>query len=127
MRENMSKDWNGYKQGEKIPVGTKEKTKIARMSEGTQADFRNDKYWEAVQKKEKLTDEELAEVKAQGAIEIETDNGAVMVLTLPKEKVVPAKSNLALFQNTYGDFPNEGMEVTTKIDENGFWRIVLEK
>ena len=45
---------------------------------------------------------------------------------LPASKVVPPKSKLGLWKRTYGDYPTVGQKVVTKVDENGYQRVVLE-
>lgn len=113
-------DWDKY--GE-IKEGEKDATKISEINEGTQADFRPESYFENFEDKKKVK-----EARAQPAIQVLCENGAQTVFTLPANggKIHP-KSNLALFKKTYGGFPEVGMEVTTKVDENGFQRVVLEK
>lgn len=36
------------------------------------------------------------------------------------------QSNLALFKKKYGSYPKKNQEVTVKLNEDGFFRIVLE-
>lgn len=105
-----------------MKIGEKEKTIVASVSEGVQSDFRTEKYWEATN----LTKQQIEDAKKQKAIEVRTNNGASLILNMPQGLKVHPKSTLAKFKKTYGKYPEEGMAVETKIDENGFSRIVLE-
>lgn len=108
---------------EPIVVGTKEQTTIATILNGTQDQFRGTGYWEHT----KLTPSQIESAKKESAIEIQTMNGAKMVIRLPENNRVNPKSGLGLFKKTYGSYPTVGQKVDTKIDENGFNRIVIEK
>ena len=108
---------------EVVKAGEKEKTKITEVIEGTQGDFKSEKYFEKIEG----TPEEIANFRSSPAIKVVTENGANLVIGLPKEKKIFPNSNLALFKETYRDFPKVDMEVTTKTDDNGFKKIVLEK
>ena len=110
-----------FTQYEEMKEGTKEETTVTKMNEGIQEDFRTDKYWESFEDKSKIK-----EAKKQPCLELETENGSRMVMTLPSGKAIHPKSNLAKFKKTYGKYPEIGMKVTTKLDENGFQRVVIE-
>ena len=107
---------------EEAKVGAVSKTTISAISEGKGKDFRTEGYWENTN----LTKQQIGDAKEQPAIEIKTENGASMVMNMPKGKVIHPKSTLAKFKKTYGAYPSEGLSVDTKLDENGFNRIVIE-
>lgn len=111
-------------QYEELKVGTKEETAITGIKQGPASEFRTEAYWENIKD---ATPEEIEEAKNRAAIEVRTDNGARLVINLPESNTVSPASNLALFKKTYGKYPEKGQKVTTKVDENGFRRIVLEK
>lgn len=114
-------DWEEY---EEVKAGVKSETEIVAVDEGTQDTFRSDKYWEAISSK--YNKKEIDEMKKRPAIEAVAVNGARMVINLPPgEKISPAMT-LAIWKKTYGDYPKVGQKVTTKTDDNGFQRIVLE-
>lgn len=122
VEENMP-DFGQY---EDVKVGEKEKTKIIEVRQGKQVEFRSDAFWEALEAKGETKDD-IVDRKDQLCCQVLTDNGARMILTLPKEKKVLPNSNLGLFKKTYGEYPKEDLEVETKIDEKGFRQIILEK
>ena len=111
---------------EAIKVGEKADTTVVLIEEGIQEDFRSEKYWEAILEKGE-TQESVNAVKTRQAIKVSTENGADMVLNLPENNIVNPASNFALWKKTYGDYPKQDQKVTTKTDESGFNRIVLEK
>ena len=122
---NYSDNMNLNEQLKEIKVGEKKAAVIAEIKEGKASDFRTSKYWAKVE--EKNDKAEVERQMQQKCIEITTDNNATMVFSLPEGNLVNPKSNLALFKNTYGKYPEKGMKVQTKVDENGFNRLVLEK
>lgn len=121
-------DFNDY---EEVKAGEKSTTKVEVLTEGIQSDFRTDAYWENVAEKETGKPAEIKEkiekAKNSPALFVRCENGATMVINMPESKRIAPNSNLALWKNTYGDYPKEGQEVTTKTDDRGFDRIVLEK
>ena len=115
----MSVDFSQYQE---TKIGEKERTAVISVVEGIQSDFRTEKYWDATS----LTKQEIEDAKKQKAIEVRTANGASMVLNLPAANKINPKSKLAQFKKTYGKYPEEGMTIETKVDENGFNKVVLE-
>lgn len=111
---------------EAVKVGEKSETTVVLIEEGTQDSFRSEKYWEAILEKGETPDSVEA-MKVRPAIKVSTENGADMVLNLPENNIVNPASNFALWKKTYGDYPAQEQKVTTKTDEQGFNRIVLEK
>jgi hypothetical protein len=112
-------EWDSYKE---VKAGEKEKTEIIQINEGKASDYRTNAYWDKVEDKANLQAQ-----KDAPAIEIITKNGARMVINLPVGDTIFPASNLGLFKKTYGEYPAEGLKVTTKVDENGFKKIILEK
>lgn len=112
-------DYAKYKE---VSIGEKEKVEIKEIKEGTQGDFRPEEYWANTD----LSKSEIADAKAKQAIEIVTSNNSRMVINLPTSEMIHPKSTLAKFKKTYGKYPEEGQEVETKLDQNGFNRLVLE-
>ena len=107
---------------EEVKAGARQQTKVASVTEGTQEDFRSERYWEHIED----TPDNIAKMKVQPAIEVKTYNGASMVLNMPLANLISPKSNLAAWKRTYGAYPFVGQEVSTKVDEKGFNRVVLE-
>ena len=111
---------------EEVPAGAVAQSKIVEIQKGTQSDFRNDAYYEA----SKLGKNEIADAKRSPAVEVTTENGAKLVINLPKAdangvaKLHP-KATLAVYKRKYGKFPAVGDSVATQLDANGFWRLVL--
>ena len=123
---NIIKDDNNlvyFDEYEDIKPGEKVETTVTEVKEGTQDEFRTDNYWAKVED----TPENIEKMKKAPAIEVTTGNGASMVINLPAGKRVSPKSNLGCWKATYGDYPTKDQKVTTKVDDNGFNRIVLEK
>ena len=85
--------------------------------------FRSEKYFENITD---ASPEQIDEIKKSDAIQVLTDNGAELVINLPVSNRISPRSKLALYKKTYGDFPKVNQKVTTKTDDNGFFRIVLE-
>ena len=112
-------DFEGYQD---VKAGLKTETQVKEITEGTQEQFRTANYFDSFQDKTKI---EVA--KKQKAIKVLCENGATKVISLPMDKVVRPKSELFLWKKTYGEYPKVGQKVTSKIDENGFQNIVLEK
>lgn len=112
---------------EDVKPGDKEATKVTEVNKGEAGEFRTDKYWDKVQDKNDASDEEIEKLKKKPAIEVKTENGASIVINLPDDKKIRPGSNLGLWKKTYGEFPKVDQEVNTKVDDNGFNRIVLEK
>jgi hypothetical protein len=106
-----------------VQVGARQTTKITDMKEGVKNDFYGDEYWAAIKEDKASIDAQ----KKQPAVKITTENGATMVISIPANKVVNPKSNLALWKKTYGKYPEIGQVINTKTDENGFQRVVVEK
>jgi hypothetical protein len=104
-----------------IPVGKVEDSAIERIQEGTSEEFRNSKYWESAEGSKA----EIAAQKKAPAIEITTANGARLVMNLPQKEEMHPKMTLAIFKRRYGSFPKKSLKVSTQIDANGFWQIVL--
>jgi hypothetical protein len=115
----ISMDWKQYNE---VKAGEKSKTKVTEIIEGKQEDFRSDAYYDKVE----ASKEELEKMKISPAINIKCENGADLVINVPASKTINPKSKLGMWKRTYGDYPEVGQEVTTKVDENGFQRIVLE-
>lgn len=113
-------DWTQFKE---TKVGEKTKTSVIEIHEGIEEDFRSPNFWEKID----ATKDEIERLKKTAAIEILTANGARMVIRLPADDKIRPNSNIALWKKTYGDYPEEGQDVYTKTDENGFERVVLEK
>jgi len=112
-------DWKQYNE---LKAGEKAETKVKEVKEGKQSDFRSEKYFENIEG----SAEQIEKIKNGSAIEVVCENGASLVINLPDSKVISPKSKLGAWKKTYGDFPSVGQEVTSKTDENGFQRIVLE-
>lgn len=112
-------EWKDYTE---VKAGAKSDTAVSEVKEGKQADFRTDKYFDNIEGSK----EEIEKIKASSAVLVKTENGAEMVINLPASKVISPKSKLGQWKRTYGDFPKVGQKVTSKVDENGFQRIVLE-
>lgn len=125
MSFNYSDSMNLNSELKDIKVGERKSAKIVKINEGKAEDFRSGQYWEKVA--EKNDKAEVERQKKQKCVEVITDNDASMVFALPEGNLVNPKSNLALFKKTYGKYPELNMEVQTKVDENGFNRLVLEK
>lgn len=117
---DFSFDGEGYTD---VKPGEKENTVVDNITPGKQKDFRTDAYWEKVES----TKEDIEKMKETAAVLVETKNGATIVINLPPGKKVSPKSNLSAWKRTYSKYPFIGQEVVTKVDENGFNRIVLEK
>ncbi len=121
MRENMTDqdeyDLNGYTT---MPIGVELDSKITEIKKGLAKDFFGDEYWQATM----LTKQEIAEAKNTPAIEIHTENGAKLAMILPSKKELHPKATLARFIAKYGT-PSVGQVIKTKIDQNGFYRIVV--
>lgn len=118
----MAKE-NGYNpEGyQEKKTGTQEKTKITSIEEGTAEELRGEGYWS----KFEGSKDQLKDAKKQKCILVSCVNGASIVIALPKENTVHPKSTMGKFKKTYGKYPEDGMEVTTIMDENGFNRIML--
>jgi len=112
-------DWSNYQE---VKAGEKASTKVAEVKQGKQEEFRTEKYFDNIEGSR----EEIDKIKASSAILVKCENGAEMVINLPASKVISPKSKLGMWKRTYNAFPTVGQEVTTKVDENGFQRIVLE-
>jgi len=106
-----------------MSVGEKKVTVITEIKQGTMGDLVTDGYWVNT----KLKDDQIPEAKLKRAIEVIAANGATKVIALPPGDEVNPKSNLGAWKKTYGDYPKVGQEISTKVDENGFNNIVLEK
>ena len=106
-----------------MKVGEKSSTVVTEIKDGSMGEFMSDGYWANT----KIEADKIPEAKLKRAIEVETANGAKMVISLPPGDEVNPKSNLGLWKKTYGDYPKKGQNVSTKIDDNGFNKIVLEK
>ena len=121
-----------YTQYQEVKAGEKADTKVTEVNEGKQSDFRTDKYFEMwfsiyiTQKNIEGSAEEIEKIKKSAAIQIRTENSAELVVNLPNNNKISPKSKLAMYKKTYGDFPKVGQKVSTKTDDNGFFRIVLE-
>lgn len=119
-----------YKKYKEAKPGIREETTVKSLKEGKQEDFRMDGYWENVKQKNNESDEDFAQrvtdAKKSPALNVVCANGANMVINLPSGETISPRSNLAKWKNTYGDYPQEGQKVTTKTDENGFPKVVLE-
>ena len=113
---------------EDVKIGEKTETEVLEITEGKQEDFRTEEYWTTILAKDNApSKEEVETMRKKTAIQITTVNGATLVINLPANNIVNPKSNFALWKNTYNKYPAEGQKVTTKTDDNGFQRIVLEK
>lgn len=115
----MTMNWSDYQE---VKAGEKSDTKVSEVKEGKQSDFRSDAYFDNIEGSK----EEIDKIKESSAILVKCENGAEMVINLPASKVISPKSKLGMWKRTYNDFPIIGQEVTTKVDENGFQRVVLE-
>jgi len=111
-----------YTQFEEVKAGEKADTKVTEVNEGVQDDFRTDAYFDKIEDSK----EKVEQIRKSPALQIVTENGAELVINLPANNRISPKSKLAMFKKTYGDFPKVGMKVSTKTDDNGFFRIVLE-
>ena len=105
------------------PVGERQDSAITEIKEGVQEDFRSESYWASTD----LSKQEIAEAKKKAAIEIVCDNGASLVVNLPSGETAHPKSTLGKFAKTYGSMPKVGLKVSTKMDTNGFYRVVIEE
>ncbi len=112
-------DWSEYNE---VKAGEKQETEVKEVRQGKQSDFRSDKYFENIEG----SAEQIEKVKKSPAIEVVCENGASLVINLPETKVISPKSKLGSWKKTYQDYPKVGQKVTSKTDENGFQRIVLE-
>jgi hypothetical protein len=102
-------------------ASVQENATIQSIEEGTAGEMRPDSYWSKFEGDK----QELAEAKKAPVIRVTASNGAALVISLPKNGVVHPKSTLARFKKTYKKYPEQGMQVTTIPDENGFQRIML--
>ena len=119
MTQNIDEiDMDGVKQ---VPVGAIEQSSIEVISKGVQSDFRNDSYWGA----SSMSKQEVAEAKTQACVQVSTANGARLVVNLPTKGSLHPKSTLAKFIAKYGGAPKVGIKVSTQLDANGFWQIVI--
>ena len=100
--------------------GDKEETTIVNINKGKQIDFRGPGYWEKVKV-------DADKKKNQAAHQIITANGAKIVFVMPSDGALRPRDLLMRFYKTYGEFPKLSMKVYTRIDDNGFPQIVLEK
>ena len=124
MDETQTKVEDVFGKLEDIKIGSKEETSVVKVQLGTQGLFRPNGYWEKVKD---VSASQIDAMKKQVAVEVLCANGATMVLSLPANNKVHPKSNLALWRKTYGGNPAVGQKVVTKVDENGFFGVVLEK
>ena len=115
----MTIDWSGYQE---VKAGEKSKTKVSEVLTGKQKEFRTEKYFDNIEGSR----EEIDKIKEMPAILVKCENGAEVVINLPTSKVISPKSKLGMWKRTYNEYPTVGQEVVTKVDENGFQRIVLE-
>ena len=104
------------------PVDIEQEDSITEIHKGKAKDFYSEEYWTATS----LTKSEIAEQKEQKAIEIITKNGAKLPMILPKTEMVHPKSLLGKWLKKYGTAPKVGMAIRSKVDQNGFYRIVLD-
>lgn len=115
----MTMDWSEYNE---VKAGEKTDTKVSEVKQGKQSDFRTEKYFDNIEGSR----EEIEKIKESSALLVRCDNGAEMVINLPASKIISPKSKLGQWKRTYNNFPVVGQKVTTKTDENGFQRIILE-
>lgn len=115
----MTVDWSEYNE---VKAGEKQDTKVSEVKTGKQAEFRSDKYFDNIEGSK----EEIEKIRDSPALLVKCENGAETVINLPPSKVISPKSKLGMWKKTYGEFPTAGQQVTTKVDDNGFQRVVLE-
>lgn len=111
-------DMSHYKQ---TPIDVEVDDKIIDIKKGKAVDFYSEEYWSATT----MTKSQIAEVKDTKAIEIITEKGAKLTIILPETEMVHPKAVLGKWLKKYGKAPELNMRIKTKIDQNGFYRIIL--
>jgi len=112
-----------------VQPGLREKTKITAIRKAKAREIFGEQYWNAFRNKPNESPEDFGNrmnhAKEQDVIELTTENGATLVISLPHGTQYHPKSKLAGFVKLYRSLPKIGIEVETENDQNGYRKVVI--